>query len=110
MKEKLLLKLEKEYWNNTKNKHMAQQEDHNGEANEMVVNTYEVWTEGYAATGESSGAYFHGRFKGNTFKDAVKDFVKTLSAGSQKDFSEERMCLWGCRFFDNERDARNSFG
>jgi hypothetical protein len=76
----------------------------------MVIKTHEVWTEGYAATGESSGAWFHGRFEGNTFKDAVKNFIKTLGEDSQKYFSEERMCLWGCRFFDNEKDARNSFG
>ena len=32
---------------------------------------FEVWTEGYAVTGNSSPAILHGTFKGETFKDAV---------------------------------------
>jgi Zn/Cd-binding protein ZinT len=72
--------------------------------------TYEVWSEGYAATGESAGARFHGKFKGATFKDAVESYINTLSPDSRKSFNGERLTYWGCRFFDNEQDARKSFG
>jgi hypothetical protein len=71
---------------------------------------YEVWSEGYAATGESAGARFHGKFKGMTFKDAVESYINTLSPDAQKSFNGERLTYWGCRFFDNEQDARKSFG
>lgn len=72
--------------------------------------TYEVWSEGYAATGESAPARFHGKFKGVTFKDAVESYINTLSPDSRKSFNGERLTYWGCRFFDNEQDARKSFG
>ena len=72
--------------------------------------TYEVWSEGYAATGESAGARFHGKFKGVTFRDAVESYINTLSPDSRKSFNGERLTYWGCRFFDNEQDARKSFG
>lgn len=72
---------------------------------------YEVWTEGYAATGESSSATFHGKYFASSFRDAVLQWVdKNPNRG--KDFSEKDgvMRLWGCRFFDNEKDARAKFG
>lgn len=33
----------------------------------MKIKQYQIWTEGYAATGESSGAIYHGLSKGKTF-------------------------------------------
>ena len=76
------------------------------------MKNYEVWTEGYTATGENSKATFHGIFLGSTFKDAVYNYIKTLSKGSQQYFKENNSELrfWGCRFFDNEIDARKNYG
>lgn len=75
------------------------------------MKTFEVWSEGYRATGESGTAMLHGKFEGETFKDAViayKDTVTDLYSRSCIDV--ENLKFWGCRFFDNELDARKSFG
>lgn len=72
---------------------------------------FEVWTEGYATTGQSSDAMFHGKFKGKTFKDAVIAWKNTLTDKySIQCVDVDRMNFWGCRFYDNEKDARKSFG
>ena len=77
----------------------------------MKMKKFEVWTEGYAATGESGKATFHGEFKGETLKDAVIKWRNTLTdPHSVKCVDLDRMTFWGCRFFDNETDARKSFG
>lgn len=70
-----------------------------------------LWTEGYAATGEESGAIFHGVFKANSLKNAVVQFKKTLTDQQSKDCVDiESLTFWGCRFFDNATDAKKSFG
>lgn len=72
---------------------------------------FQVWTEGYSATGGSSDATFHGEFEGETFKDAVIAWKNTLTDPYSIECVDlERMCFWSCRFFDNEKDARKSFG
>jgi hypothetical protein len=87
---------------------------------------YEIWSEGYAATGESAPAHrllrpgeSNSRWSGVTFQQAV---VKALNELHWTMLSEMLQgcgsCLydaknntyWGCRFFDNESDARKSFG
>jgi len=72
---------------------------------------FQVWTEGYRATGESSAAQFHGDFDGETFKDAVVAFRDSLDDERSKSLVDiERMRFWGCSFFDNGYDAQKSFG
>ena len=75
----------------------------------MKDSMFEVWTEGYQATGERSPASFHGVFRAPTFADAVKRCVKEKKFDTRC-FDPERLSYWGCRFFDNEADARRSFG
>lgn len=75
------------------------------------MKNWNVWTEGYATTGESGDASFHGTFGGETFKDAVIAFKNSLTDKySISCIDVEGMSFWGCRFFDNEGDARKSFG
>ena len=75
------------------------------------LNTYEVWTEGYVVTGGSSGAVFHGAWKGVDFKDAVKNYAESVEDPyARSTIDLDRMTFWGCKFFDNEADARKSFG
>ena len=66
---------------------------------------YEIWSEGYAATGESAPAHLHGKQEAESFFEACLIFFK----GSYL-FNVDRMTYWGCRLFDNETDARKSFG
>lgn len=74
-----------------------------------MTKKYEIWSEGYEATGESGEAYCHGIGEGKDFKDACKNFAK-----EDKDFAfyfnENSMSYWGCKLFDNEFEARKSFG
>ena len=37
--------------------------------------TYEIWSEGYACTGQSAGATCHGISKGDTFEEACKKLL-----------------------------------
>ncbi len=72
---------------------------------------YQLWTEGYQATGESSGAQYHGEWEGETFRDAVIAFRDSLTDKYSRDcINIERLTFWGCEFFDNKNDARKSFG
>jgi len=66
---------------------------------------FEVWSEGYVATGERAGAKFHGTFEAETFREAC-----ILALGHFVDFDGNRLTLWGSEMFDNETDARRNFG
>lgn len=78
----------------------------------METKTFELWVEGYAATGESSGAQCLSTIEGTDFNDAVKNYVEKLRAGEKIywNFRDGRWGCWGCRAFDNETDARKAFG
>lgn len=72
---------------------------------------FEIWTEGYAATGEHQPASKMGEAEGETFRDAVLKFMENYSPRKRRDdFNAERLTYWGCRLFDNEADARKSNG
>lgn len=70
---------------------------------------YEVWIEGYAATGDRANARFLGKFSGPDFKSACIEAMKALK-WDMGYYDEERNSFWACRFYDNEREARASFG
>jgi len=73
--------------------------------------TIDLWSEGYAATGESSDAIFHGTFKSKDLRDAVIQFRDSLDdEGSKNCIDIKRLTFWGCKFYDNESEARKSFG
>jgi hypothetical protein len=99
---------------------------------------YEVWSEGYAATGERSGAichtvigadYMHGNM-GKPCKTRARSFIEaceltlgknldresdgSLSLSKQYILTQDGLIrvpkIWACRLFDNEQRARKSFG
>jgi len=77
------------------------------------MNKYELWSEGYLATGMEgipATATFHGVFEGETFKDAIQAYKDTLRGYDWECVDVEEGTLWGCRFFDNEADARKLYG
>jgi hypothetical protein len=90
----------------------------------MAKKEYEIWIEGYAATGESSTASYIGKAMGDTFEDACNNFeypedefnmgIKVHSKGEKLPLDEKghggKPSIWACRLFDNEADARKSFG
>lgn len=70
---------------------------------------FQVWNEGYAATGESGKAQYLGTYPAETFKEAVAKAIVAKN-WDKSYFNEDRLTYWGCRFFDNEASARASFG
>ena len=70
---------------------------------------HEIWCEGYVAIGQNSGAIMLGYSKGKNLKDACINYAKKDSEFA-KYFDVDSMTYWGCRIFDNEIDARKSFG
>jgi len=72
---------------------------------------YEVWMEGFSATGERSGAQFQGKIKSESFAGACEKLVgKQLDKNTDGSYRYGIPSIWGCRLFDNEKDARKSFG
>ena len=68
---------------------------------------WEIWTEGFAATGESGPAHKVGEVLAFTFPDAVRIWYDQHPS---PDFNPERLTFWGCRLFPTEAEARASFG
>ncbi len=71
---------------------------------------WDVWSEGYAATGEHAGAMYHGRWPGETFVEAARTWAAQSSSPSCYSERNGVPAYWGCRLFDNEQDARKAFG
>jgi len=66
---------------------------------------FEIWSEGFIATGEQATATYHGTIMANSFKEACRYmFYK------RTDFDSKRLTLWGCRLYDNEMNARRTYG
>lgn len=75
------------------------------------MSKYEVWSEGYVALGNSANAKFHGEFDGESFRDACIAWSQTLDEKSRREcFYEDELRFWNCKLFDNEVDARKSYG
>lgn len=72
---------------------------------EVPPRTFEIWAEGYRATGDSCPARYIGLVQGATLQEACRRHFK-----GHPNYDKERNTLWGCRLFDNETDARRSFG
>ena len=70
---------------------------------------FEIWQEGYRATGDQAPASKAGEAEGDNFKAACEEFAHANPEWA-KYFDSARMTHWGCRLFDNEADARKSFG
>ena len=75
----------------------------------MSMKLFEIWCEGHQATGDSSDAGHLGWMVGEDFKDACKNFA-SIDPAFKRYFDPEHMTYWGCKLFDNEGDARKSFG
>lgn len=74
---------------------------------------WDIWAEGYSVTGESSGAtLLASNVEAKTFTEAVETWLKTVTSHNPyiTKQNDGTYTYWGCRLFDNERDARKSFG
>jgi len=88
-----------------------------------AVREFEIWVEGYSATGEHGTAQMIGKGTGNDFNEAVKDYMKKIPQHGIEENGRDRYItedaylnrisnwnIWACNLFDNESDSRKSFG
>ena len=84
---------------------------------------WDIWMEGYRATGEHGTAQLIGEGYGETFDEAVEDYMaknpdSKVSRNSEKSYwskeayenRKSNWNIWACNLFDNEEDARKAFG
>ena len=74
------------------------------------MNSYDIWVEGYSITGGGGTAQRICSYTGNNFKDACKRANDAGKFSGYGNYDSQGNSLWGCRLFDNEMDARRSFG
>lgn len=73
-----------------------------------IKKKWQIWSEGYAVTGNESPARLMGEVEADTFEQAC---VKWSEASSEPYlFNQDKLTYSGCRLFDNEADARERFG
>lgn len=69
---------------------------------------WEIWSEGYVATGEHGKAHFEGKIKAIDFHHACVTLL-----GDKLDKNRDgslKLSIWSCRLFPTEAEARKSFG
>ena len=84
---------------------------------------YEIWVEGYIATGESGVAQKLGSAMGNNFDEAVENYINVtpntnIEANTRNKYisneayinKNSNWNIWACNIYDNEVDARKAFG
>jgi hypothetical protein len=79
----------------------------------MDEKEYDVWMEGYSATGERDVAKFMGSYNAKSFAHAchICMCLYYLKIGQERwDYDPKTLSYWGMRLFENEVDARKSFG
>jgi hypothetical protein len=90
----------------------------------QFMKLWEIWVEGWAGhvvQGEFGNAQLVGCRQAMTFKEAIEKFINDLPDQShlpryertgwdRDEFDLERLTYWSCKLFDNESEARKSFG
>ena len=72
---------------------------------------YEIYTEGYRATGDSGPAYKLGEVEADSFREAcIKLCAPKEFQERHGNFDPVSLTVWGCRLFDNLNDASASYG
>jgi hypothetical protein len=62
-----------------------------------------------SVTGNQAKAKFLGSCEADSFKEACDKIMKQIG-WSEKDYNSEHGTYWGCKLYDNEKDAREFFG
>ena len=76
----------------------------------MESKQYEIWCEGFVTMESKSGAQLLGKVRSTSFKSAVVEFFNRHDKTVNNYFDEKNMRFYGCELFDNEADARKTFG
>lgn len=72
---------------------------------------FEIWAEGYVATGEHAKACLMRTVEADTFLDAcIKAFDGDKSFCANQDKEDCPPSHWACRLYPTEQEARRAFG
>lgn len=76
------------------------------------MTAWDIWAEGFASNGglESATRLTKTPVEADTFDEAVVKHVESASDSHLFHKKDSGWTYWGCRLFDNETDARASFG
>lgn len=82
------------------------------------MKVYDVWVEGYAATGEHGRAWKMGSAPAESFADACKAVFMRSIKNEYGDFVDrdiglfdpEELSYWRCYMYPTEAEARRSYG
>ena len=87
-----------------------------------MIKKFEIWIEGYRATGESATAAKLGEYNAEDFDGAMRQYMdenlhvvdvhkvpKNIKSVKDSSFSKW-YSIWACKIYDNEKDARKSLG
>lgn len=69
---------------------------------------YSIWMEGFQVMEGKATAEFLGEYEADTFLEACQ--MAADDHPGYGNYDPKRNCIWGCRLFDNEKDARGTFG
>jgi len=69
---------------------------------------FDVWSEGFRATGDSAPAHFHGVVEAPTFDDACD--IVGAQPNWKRYYNSTQKTIYACKMFDNEADARRRYG
>ena len=71
-----------------------------------------IWSEGWQIAGQAGRAQFLGEWPGRTFEEAVMNMCgeKPVIGRYVVRNYDGSFDYWGCRLFDNEKDAKRSYG
>lgn len=77
----------------------------------IVKRKITLWMQGFSATGQAEGASMIGSYEATDLDDAVKQYMETHKGEVEWDrYGRGRHAIWACEIFDNEEQARKSFG
>lgn len=71
---------------------------------------YQVWREGYSATGDTQPAALVGTAMATSWQEARDMVYAQQSEADQRHWNKFKTTIWGCRLFRTEEEARKSFG
>jgi hypothetical protein len=74
------------------------------------MKTFEVWAEGYSATGDRGYHRLMGTAEAETFKEACDAVFAEADKEVREFYDPKRLSYWACRLFDNASEAAEAFG
>ena len=76
--------------------------------NEFAEKPIQIWMEGYRATGEHDVAQLIAAYNAKDFDAAMKLYMQDNPGDVTVD--ERGYTIWACKLYNNQTDARKSFG